>query len=139
MEYGVPYPKQPWEGVCKYCGKTFDTARGRSDRLFCNERCKNAYHNSVRNREDTEEYKRVQKILIKNRKILLRFNKYPERAALNRTLFVSAGFNFDYYTHQRDFKKDGNPYFFCYDYGYRILSEAKITVVRAFDHHSDQP
>jgi endogenous inhibitor of DNA gyrase (YacG/DUF329 family) len=56
-------------GKCKYCDQLIDLSKGRRDRQFCDERCKNAYHNKIAFEEE-KEAKRINKILKKNRDVI---------------------------------------------------------------------
>lgn len=53
----------------KHCLNCNKVLKGRSDKLFCNIGCKNEYHNTL-SADGEKVYKRVLKILRKNRMIL---------------------------------------------------------------------
>lgn len=53
-------------GICRECGEAF---RGRSDKRFCSDACRNAYHNT-RNRETSGVFRRVHIRLKQNYRIL---------------------------------------------------------------------
>lgn len=54
--------------LCGYCG---DVLRGRSDKLFCDDRCRNQHHNKRRQRPTLSEYARgVKRMLVHNHRVL---------------------------------------------------------------------
>lgn len=100
------------ERKCLECG---DTLRGRIDKKFCSDQCRNAYNNKYKG--DYNNYvKKINYILRKNRRILAEFN--PDgKSKIHRTRLLEQGFNFSYYTNTF-ITKNGNVYYFCYDQGY---------------------
>ncbi len=122
--------------LCKQCGKVINPLKGRSDRLYCDEKCKNKYHNAL-NKEDDKEFKRVTRILRINRKILKKMFTRNDRDELRKERLLKAGFEFGYYTHTKISKIKSNLFTFCFEYGYRPVGENKIKVVRAFDSKED--
>lgn len=120
---------------CKHCGKEIDPVKGRRDRQFCDEQCKNSYHNTLAYEEE-KEAKRINKILKKNRDILKKMSARKDREAISKEMLLKAGFNFKYYTHHKTSVHQKNEYTFCYDYGYRVYSSANKTdvfkIVKAF-------
>jgi len=122
---------------CKHCGKPINLAKGRRDRQFCDELCKNAYHNKIAYEEE-KEAKRINKILKKNRDILKKFSIRKDSDEIRKEQLLKAGFNFDYYTHHTTTFHKNYQYTFCYDYGYRTISAYKkegvfYKVIRAFE------
>lgn len=104
---------------CLYCNKTI---RGRSDKKFCNDFCRNCFNN--KNKEPVEErVKMINKILMKNRTLL---NNVLSSGLLISKMrsekLLEQGFVFKYYTHVVTSKK-GTHYMLCYDYGYLCLSD----------------
>ena len=111
---------------CHWCDKPI---RGRSDKKFCDDSCRNAFNNH----RTVGEYNLVRNInhaLVRNRRILSRF--LPEQEQVSRTSrekLLEQGFQFKYCTHmQRD--TNGEPYFFCYDYGYHPLPQDWYIIIR---------
>ena len=100
--------------TCMQCNKIL---RGRSDKKFCDDYCRNNYNNQLK--ANTNNYVRnINNALGKNRRILediLSENKDMDKTTKPKLL--QAGFQFKYITHTYTNKK-GNTYFFCYDYGY---------------------
>ncbi|WP_299443179.1 hypothetical protein [uncultured Aquimarina sp.] len=103
---------------CLYC-KSIIT--GRKDKRFCNSYCKSAYHN-IQNREKEDTFfKKVDKQLKKNRKILKGFNK-AGLVTVRKEKLVKEGFDPKYFTHYWKNNK-GQVYLFCYEYGFLELKE----------------
>ena len=108
---------------CPECGNTL---RGRIDKKFCSSLCRNSYHNRKRGYA-TRVVRDINRVLKKNRNILLQFN--PEGTALiSEKQLSSRGFNFDYYT-SRFQVKPGDEYTFCYDQGYMREEEGKYKLI----------
>ncbi|NPA43890.1 MAG: DUF2116 family Zn-ribbon domain-containing protein, partial [Chlorobi bacterium] len=79
--------------VCLECGTPLT---GRSDKKFCSDYCRNAYHNR-KNRETNSLVRRINARLRKNHRILSSFN--PDgKTKIPRRKLTDAGFDFDYYT-----------------------------------------
>ena len=69
----------------------------------------------------------ISSILRHNRFVLQRHS--PEgKTTLRREVLQMAGFDFRHFTHLYR-TKQGNTYYFCYDYGYLLLPEEKVLIV----------
>lgn len=112
--------------ACLTCGKT---VRGRADKKFCDDACRNTFNNQVK--ADTNNYVRnINHALGKNRRILNELlPDTDEMAKTSMSKLLHAGFQFRYLTHTYTNKK-GNTYFFCYDYGYLPLEKDWYLIVR---------
>lgn len=109
---------------CLECGDTF---KGRSDKKFCSDMCRNAYNNRENNYTNNT-IKRVNLILRKNRKILADLN--PDgKTTVNGKKLRDLGYNFDYFTNIYR-TRNGNEYHFCYEQGYIKLDKDFYTLVR---------
>ena len=117
---------------CKYCEKVIDLSKGRRDRQFCDERCKNSYHNSIAFEEE-KEAKRINKILKKNRDILKKMAIRKDKGEISRERLLKTGFDFTYYTHHKFTIHYNYQYTFCYDYGYRPVRPEIYKIVKAFE------
>lgn len=111
---------------CLQCNKPINA--GRADRKFCSDPCKNEYHNSERLVENGET-RRILLALRQNRRILKfllgdRDELYVPREALSKRAF-----DFDYHTH-RIVSGQGNTFILCFNYGYRVMEEGKLKLVR---------
>lgn len=101
--------------------------KGRADKKFCDDGCRNNYNNR-HNSEDTQVVKKINLILRKNRTILSNFN--PDgKAKVSKKKLITAGFNFDYYTHTYQ-TQNANTYIFCYEYGYLALANEEFLLVK---------
>jgi len=112
--------------TCMTCGKTL---RGRSDKKFCDDYCRNNYNNQLK-AGDNNYVRNINNTLRKNRRILHGLLSGNEEAAkTTKDNLIREGFRFKYMTHTYTNKK-GNTYFFCYDYGYMPLEQDWYLVVR---------
>jgi len=113
--------------ICLACGKP---VKGRSDKKFCDDYCRNVYNNGQKS--DSNNYVRnINNALRKNRHILE--DCLPagnEMAKTTREKLLHKGFLFRYITHTLTNKK-GNIYYFCYDYGYLPLENGWYLVVKS--------
>ena len=114
------------EKKCIECNKTL---KGRVDKKFCDDYCRNSYNNKLNS--DTNAYVRnINNTLRKNRRILEdTLPATEEMAKITRTKMIEKGFLFKYFTHTYSNKK-GNIYYFCYEYGYLFLEGDWILVVK---------
>lgn len=102
------------EKLCLSCEKPL---KGRSDKKFCDDWCRNAYNNKVYS-EDSVYMRQVNSILRKNRKALSSFFKPGEETAkTSKQKLMDAGMNFSYFTNTYVTKK-GTVYYYCYEFGY---------------------
>ena len=109
---------------------------GRIDKRFCSDQCRNTYNN--RNNSDANNFVRnVNRILKKNRRILNQLN--PEgKAKAHRSKLNDLGFNFNYYTSTYKTQK-GAIYFFCYEYGYIVLENDFLFLVKNRESREEEP
>jgi hypothetical protein len=115
------------ERFCLDCGNSI---KGRSDKKFCDDQCRNNYNNRLKI-EDSSTVKQINAILKKNRSILQTLN--PEgKLKITAEKMLRLGFNFNYFTHTYETYK-GSIYFFCYEYGYLKLSQEEILLVKRND------
>jgi predicted nucleic acid-binding Zn ribbon protein len=110
---------------CNACGKPL---KGRSDKRFCGEYCRNSFNNS-RKEKCTSREKQINGILHKNRSVLQAI-LFPGRESVrtNKLELLKQGFDFRYHTHQLN-SDQGVCYFFSYEYGCAELGGGKILVV----------
>jgi len=95
--------------TCMECGRPFS---GRSDKKFCDEQCRSAYHNTVR-REELKCVNQTNRILLKNRKILCELMN-AGIDSLSLLKLTESGFNHNYIT-SFDIK-NGSTVLFCYEF-----------------------
>ena len=112
--------------TCMACGKP---VKGRSDKKFCDDYCRNVYNNDLKS--DTNNYVRnINNALSRNRRILAGcLNTSEEMAKTTKDKLLHKGIQFKYHTHTYTNKK-GNVYFFCYDYGWLALENDWYLVVK---------
>lgn len=114
--------------TCLSCGKTI---KGRADKKFCDDYCRNNYNNQQKAKGNHSTYVRnINNTLLKNRKILasLKGDK-EEHVKASREKLLGLGFSFKYFTHI--FKnKEGKAYSWCYDYGYLPLDNDWFLIVK---------
>ncbi len=110
--------------TCLECGEAF---KGRTDKKFCADFCRNAFNNRIK-ASASEYYRRVNSTLRRNYKILGELLP-DETAKASKNLLLQKGFNFAFYTNVYTTEK-GSNYFFCYEYGYRPLEREGYFLVK---------
>jgi predicted nucleic acid-binding Zn ribbon protein len=113
---------------CLACGKPI---KGRSDKKFCDDYCRNNYNNQQKAKGNYSAYVRsVNNTLLKNRKILESLlPNVDETAKANKHKLQRLGFHFKYLTHIYT-TKTGKTYYYCYDYGYLPLDNDWYLIVK---------
>ncbi|AZB26602.1 MULTISPECIES: hypothetical protein [Chryseobacterium] len=109
---------------CLECGEKII---GRSDKKFCNDACRNAYNNK-QNKDSTNLMRNINNKLRKNYRILTEVN-IDGKTKVAKSKLDSLGFDFDYFTNIKVYK-NGSEYKFIYDYGYKLLEEDFILIVK---------
>lgn len=108
---------------CFYCEKPIE--EGRSDKRFCDNICRMAYNNALK-QADNNLIRNINNAIIKNRRILQGIHTAGKSTITQKEL-IKAGFDFNYHTHTRE-NKNGNTYRYCYDYGYLITDRGLMIV-----------
>lgn len=99
---------------CLYCN---DPLKGRSDKKFCDDQCRNAYNNEMKSMHH-KEVSEINKVLSRNRKILQGFLKGADKpVSAKREEMLIKGFHFNYITHSET-NNEGQPIYCCYDHAY---------------------
>src|SRR5437868_6469308 len=95
---------------CLQCGKAL---KGRSDKKFCDDYCRNNYNNQLK--ANSNSYIRnINNTLGKNRRILEGFlPQSGEMSKVTKEKLLQHGFSFKYFTHTYTSKR-GSTYIFCY-------------------------
>ncbi|RXM51063.1 MULTISPECIES: hypothetical protein [unclassified Chryseobacterium] len=109
---------------CLECGEKII---GRSDKKFCNDACRNAYNNK-QNKDSTNLMRNINNKLRKNYRILTEVN-IDGKTKISKSKLESIGFDFDYFTNIKVYK-NGSEYKFIYDYGYKLLEEDFVLIVK---------
>lgn len=112
---------------CQYCQKT---VKGRTDKKFCNDNCRNQFNNQLK----AGQYNLVRKInhaLLKNRRVLeTLLPLQDEITKVSREQMLERGFNFRYCTHIY-VNRNAGVYYYCYDYGYLSLQNDCCLLVKS--------
>lgn len=113
---------------CLCCQKPI---KGRADKKFCDDYCRNNYNNQQKAKGNHSTYIRnINNALLKNRKILASLKgEKEEHVKSNKEKLITLGFSFKYLTHSFT-NKDGKTYYWCYDYGYLPLDHDWYLIVK---------
>lgn len=112
--------------LCENCNKII---RGRSDKKFCNDYCRNVYNNSI-NSPANNLVRRINIILCKNRRILDALFKGNEKVIkIKKEILIQGGYVFKYTTGVYATKK-GLLFYFCYDYSVVSITEELYVVIK---------
>jgi hypothetical protein len=115
------------ERVCLDCG---EIVKGRSDKKFCDDQCRSNYNNRLKS-EDSSYMRQVNQVIKKNRDILQKLNP-GGKTKINRDRLLKQGFDLTYHTHIYQTQK-GGTYYFCYEYGYILLNDHEVLLVKRED------
>ncbi len=111
----------------RYCLDCHTPLKGRADKKFCDDLCRSNYNNHLK-ADDCSFMKQVNQILKKNRE-LLRMQNADGTVKMRQDELVKKGFDFNYHTHTF-VTANGGTYFFCYEYGYLILDNNELLLVK---------
>ncbi len=111
--------------TCLECGEKII---GRSDKKFCNDACRNSYNNK-QNKDSSNLMRNINNKLRKNFRILSEQNFIDNKAKTSKNKLSLAGFDFRFITHIKTYK-NGAQYFFVYDFGYKLLDDDMVLVVK---------
>ena len=114
--------------TCLACAKPL---KGRIDKKFCDDYCRNNYNNRL-NSDATPLVRKINNTLRKNRRILEEIKQQDDKFSyISKEKLLAKGFRFQYFTHTYKTGAD-KTYFYCYDYGYIWREDAKkFLVVKA--------
>lgn len=111
---------------CIYCNTLLI---GRTDKVFCDDRCRNNYYYKVNN-EQKEYIRKINKILLKNRGILRTVNPYGRTSVAKRYL-EGLGFDFSCFTSIHKTRK-GRDYYLVYDQAYSFEPDGERVALVVF-------
>ncbi|AXY73834.1 hypothetical protein D3H65_07505 [Paraflavitalea soli] len=112
--------------TCPTCGKTI---KGRADKRFCDDYCRNNYNNQL-NSDSVNYVRNVNNILRRNRRILEETMEGVERAtARSKAELAKKGYRFDFFTSIFT-NKEKETYYYCYEYGFKEIAHDKCIIVR---------
>jgi hypothetical protein len=103
--------------------------KGRADKKFCDDACRNNYNNQLKSIINNQ-VRNINNTLGKNRRVLESLlPEQEETAKAKKEKLIRLGFQFRYVTHLYT-TKNGKTYYFCYDYGYLPLDNDWYLIVR---------
>jgi hypothetical protein len=112
--------------LCAACNKP---VKGRTDKKFCDDYCRNAYNNQLK-ADSNNLIRNINNALRKNRRILEELLSNGETSKkVNRDKLLHLGFQFKYLTHSYT-TQNGKVYHFCYEYGYLYLENDWYLIVK---------
>jgi hypothetical protein len=111
--------------ICLDCGESI---KGRSDKKFCNDICRNSYNNKL-NSDTNNLVRNVNNTLRKNRRILEELLEGKTKLTVPKQKLTGKGFDYNYFTNQR-VTKEAKSYYFCYEYGYLFLENDMVLLVK---------
>ncbi len=111
---------------CLVCNKTI---RGRVDKKFCNDYCRNGFNNQLKSGTNNL-VRNTNNFLGKNRRILESILPEGETMIkIKKEKLLQEGFFFKYTT-QIHRNKKGSIYYYCYDYGYLPLDSEWYLIIK---------
>lgn len=114
--------------TCLECGEII---KGRADKKFCNDACRNAFNNK-QNKVSSNLMRAINNRLRKNHRILESQKFTDGKAKVTKQSLIALDFSFDYFTNLKKYK-NGAEYQFVYDIGYRYLEDDWILLVKKND------
>jgi hypothetical protein len=111
----------------RYCPECNGVIKGRVDKKFCSDECRNTFNNKV-NADSNNFVRNVNNTLRKNRRILQKTLK-GETTKIERAKLQERGFSFNFFTNQNT-TKNNHTYSFCYEYGYLPIENDFILIVK---------
>lgn len=115
-----------YDKLCLTCNKP---VKGRTDKKFCNDYCRNNFNNQIKATANNL-VRNINNALAKNRRILESLiESGEEMAKVSKDILLQQGFQFKYNTHSHTTKK-GSIYFFSYDHGYLCLDNNVCLIVK---------
>lgn len=109
------------------CIECKEPVRGRVDKKFCSDYCRNTYNNRV-NKDSKNLIRNINNRLRKNYKILSVLNS-SGKTKVTRTKLYDKGFDFQFFTSIYK-TKTGNTYFYVYDQGYLSLENDLFLLIK---------
>jgi len=110
---------------CLECGAEL---RGRVDKKYCSDHCRNAYNNKV-NKDSKNLIRNINNRLRKNYRVLDSFPLKEGKTKTTRTRLIDRGFDFVFVNNLYTTKK-GTTYYFVYDLGYLPLDNDYYMIVK---------
>lgn len=111
----------------KKCLECETPVKGRIDKKFCNDYCRNAYNNKL-NKDNKNLIRNINNRLRKNHRILSELNT-TGKTKVTRTKLYHKGFDFNFFTSIYT-TKTGNTYFYLYNQGYLALDNETFLLIK---------
>lgn len=108
---------------CPCCNKIIS---GRTDKVFCDDKCRNNFYYMV-NSEHKAYIRAVNKKLLKNRGILKAVNP-SGRTTVSKKYLDGEGFDYNVFTGVHVTKK-GRPYYLVYEQAYSLDDDETVSLV----------
>jgi hypothetical protein len=113
----------------KTCLNCDEPIKGRADKKFCDDACRNNYNNQL-NSDNSNYVRNINNILRRNRRILANFIPLDKTTAkASKKKLEEAGFSFSNFTSIYR-NKQNQTYFFNYEYGYLSLENDWYMIVK---------
>lgn len=125
MIFSVPLERKAME--TKKCLECNIPIKGRIDKKFCTDYCRNSHNNKV-NKESKNLIRNTNNRLRKNYKILSELNT-TGKTKVTRTKLFDKGFDFNFFTSIYK-TKTGNVYFYLYNQGYLSLGNDYFLLIK---------
>lgn len=116
------------DALNRNCLSCLKPLKGRSDKKFCDDYCRNI-HNNKANAKEVPFIRRVNNLLRRNRSILEELYTPGSSTRVRREALLQLGFHFQYITH-REIGNRGQACLFCYDYGYAELGNDRFLILK---------
>ncbi|MEX2484790.1 MAG: hypothetical protein WED10_09525 [Brumimicrobium sp.] len=108
---------------CNYCGSEF---KGRANKKFCSNSCKNSFHNEEYRTTNSAIFK-LDKKLHKNRAVLKDMYQVYRSSPIPLSILQARGFELKYHTHNFN-APSGEKYTMVYDYGYKMSYDDQVQI-----------
>ena len=108
---------------CPYCNKVIS---GRTDKVFCDDKCRNNFYYKVNNEQKTY-IRKINSVLLRNRGILRSINS-SGRTTVPKGYLEELGFDFNCFTGIHKTKK-GRLYYLIYDQAYSFGEDERVDLV----------
>ena len=115
------------QSVEKNCPECGEKIKGRSDKKFCSDACRNTYNNE-QNKDATNLIRNTNNQLRKNYRILQKLNP-TDKTKTTKSKMLLSGFDFNLFTSIYT-TKVGKVYYFVYDQGYLALENDYYALVK---------
>lgn len=111
----------------KLCLECNDIVKGRADKKFCSDYCRNTHNNKV-DKDSKNLIRNINNRLRKNYKTLADLN-VTGKTKVARTTLYDKGFDFQLFTSIYK-TKTGNIYYYVYNQGYLILENDLFLLIK---------